>query len=78
MFKIYNDYFGDQEIEWPSGIFSNGYYIRNMEPGNLLTEIETLLKKSDLSSDMRKKLTDIQNMIDENDNNYLMIYPLKR
>ena len=77
-FKIYNDYFGDQEIEWPSGIFSNGYYIRNMEPGNLLTEIETLLKKSDLSSDMRKKLTDIQNMIDENDNNYLMIYPLKR
>ncbi len=49
-----------------------------MEPGNLLTEIETLLKKSDLSSDMRKKLTDIQNMIDENDNNYLMIYPLKR
>ena len=58
--------------------YVNGYYIRNMEPGNLLTEIETLLKKSDLSSDMRKKLTDIQNMIDENDNNYLMIYPLKR
>lgn len=77
-FKMYNDYFGDQEIGWPSGIFGNGYYIRNVEPGNLLTEIETLLKKDDLSVEMRKKLVDIQNQIDENDNNYLMIYPLKR
>ena len=77
-FTMYNDYFGDQNIEWPSSIFGRGYYLRNMEPGNLLTDIENLLKKSNLSEEMRKKLTDIQNSIDDNDNNYLMIFRLKR
>lgn len=77
-FKLYNDYFGDQEIGWPSSTFYGGYYTRNIEPGNLLTEIENLLKKPDLSDSMRKKLTDLQNSLDENDNNYLLIARMKR
>lgn len=27
-FKLYNDYFGNLEIDYPSYAFSNGYYIR--------------------------------------------------
>lgn len=76
-FKIYDDYFGNQEIGWASSIFGNGYFIRNLEPGNLLNDIENLLKKDDLSDDMRKKLTDLQNSIDDNDNNYLLIAKMK-
>lgn len=77
-FKMYNDYFGNQDIEWPSAAFSRGYFIRNVEPGNLLGTIENLLKKNDLSDDMRKKLTDLQGSMDDNDNNYVMIARLKR
>lgn len=77
-FKMYNDYFGDQEIDWPSSTFFNGYFVRNLEPGNLLSDIENLLKKEALSGEMKKKLTDLQHSINENDNNYLMIARLKK
>ena len=77
-FKMYNDYFGDQEIDWPSSTFFNGYFVRNLEPGNLLSDIENLLKKEALSGEMKKKLTDLQHSISENDNNYLMIARLKK
>lgn len=76
-FKLYNDYFGDVEIDYPSYAFSNGCYIRNIEPGNLLTDIENALKNQEISDDMRKKLADLQASIDENDNNYVMIAKLK-
>ena len=48
-FKLYNDYFGNLEIDYPSYAFSNGYYIRNIEPGNLMTDIENALKNQDIS-----------------------------
>ena len=77
-FTLYNDYFGNLEIDYPSYAFSNGYYIRNIEPGNLMTDIENALKNQDITAEMRKKLTDLQASIDENDNNYVMIAQLKR
>ena len=76
-FKLYNDYFGNLEIDYPSYAFSNGYYIRNIEPGNLMTDIENALKNKDITSEMRKKLTDLQNTIEDNDTNYVMIAKLK-
>ena len=77
-FTLYNDYFGDQEIGWQTYAFNNGYYSRNIEPGNLLTDIENLLKNQSLSDEMRKKLTDLQGTIGENDNNYVFIARLKQ
>ena len=65
------------EIGYPSYAFSNGYYIRNIEPGNLMTDIENALKNQDITDEMRKKLADLQASIDENDNNYVMIAKLK-
>ena len=77
-FTLYNDYFGNLEIGYPSSAFFNDYYIRNIEPGNLMTDIENALKNQDITAEMRKKLTDLQASIDENDNNYVMIAQLKR
>lgn len=77
-FKLYNDYFGDLEIGYPSSTFSKGYFIRSIEPGVLLGNIEKALKNPNLSNDMRKKLTDLQGTISEDDNNYIMIARLKR
>ena len=76
-FKMYNDYLGNIEIKKPHFAFNNGYYKVNIEPGNLLTEIETALKNPNLPDTMRKKLIDLQSSISENDNNYIMIAKLK-
>ena len=62
---------------YPSGLFRNGAYCQNIEPGNLLESIETALKDKTLSDAMRKRLTDLQAGIDENDNNYVLSYKLK-
>ena len=43
-----------------------------------MTDIENVLKNQDITSEMRKKLTDLQNTIDDNDNNYVMIAKLKK
>lgn len=77
-FKMYDDYFGDLPIFYPSGAFSKGYFMRNVEPGNLLEMIEKALKNPSLTEAMKKKLTDLQNSIDEDDNNYVMIARLKK
>ena len=77
-FKLYNDYFGNLDISRPDGIFNKGYFVRSIEPGNLLTDIENALKRQDLSEAMRKKLTDLESTIGENDNNYVMIAKLKK
>lgn len=77
-FKLYNDYLGNQDIKFPDAIFDKGYFARSIEPGNLLTDIEEALKRQDLSEAMRKNLTDLQNTIGDNDNNYVMIARLKK
>jgi hypothetical protein len=43
-----------------------------------MTDIENALKNKDITSEMRKKLTDLQNTIEDNDNNYVMIAKLKK
>lgn len=77
-FKMYNDYFGNLEIGYPSYTFSKGYFIRNMEPGVLLEEIGKALKNKDISEEMRTKLTELQGSISEEDNNYVFIARLKK
>lgn len=77
-FKLYNDYCGDMPISWPNYIFNKGSFARSIEPGNLLTDIENALKNQDIPDAMRKKLTDLQTSIDDNDNNYVMIAKLRK
>lgn len=76
-FKLYNDYFGNLEIGYPSYAFSNGYFIRNIEPGVLLADIEKALKNKDIPEEMRKELTELQGSMNEDDNNYVLIARLK-
>ncbi len=74
--RFVNDYLGDKEIgPWPN--FSHGYYIANMEPSQLLEDIEIALPKT---SDpvWKQKLTDLKAKLDENQNNYILLAKLKR
>lgn len=69
-YRLYNDFLGGLPLKWAA--FYNGYYFWNVDPGELadlltqhLDESKTLAEKD------RKKLTDLLDSIDENDNNYL-------
>ena len=76
-FKLQNDFLGDIEIEWPTHAFSNGYFVKNYDPGDLLEDLEKALLNDKLSSAMRQKLTQLKNSISERDNNYILYARLK-
>lgn len=73
--KFINDYLDNEEI-WPA--FSNGYYVRNVDPNNFKEQLENSLKKENLTPEMKTKLQDLKNSILENDNNYILVARLKK
>ncbi|WP_298650271.1 6-bladed beta-propeller [uncultured Proteiniphilum sp.] len=77
-YKLYNDFLGNLPIEgWP--LYQNGYYLWNVDPGELADLLTKHLDKSNtLTENDRKKLTDLLNSIDENDNNYLFYGKLRK
>jgi len=77
-YKLKNDFLGDLKIEWPTYTFSNGYYVKNYDPGDLLEDLEKALENRDLSANMRQKLTQLKNSISEKDNNYILFAKLKQ
>jgi hypothetical protein len=77
-FKLINDFLGDMMIEWPIYAFSNGYFIKNYDPGDLLDDLEKALLNEKLSNDMRQKMAKLKNSISEKDNNYILYAKLKK
>ena len=76
-YKLYNDFMGDIPISWAA--FGNGYYTWSIEPGDLIDLLTKQLEQNKkLTEKDRKKLTDLLNSIDENDNNYLFYGKLKK
>ena len=70
-FTLENDYLGGISIEWPSYQLSGDYYIYNIEPGRLSSELEKVLTNNKLTPEMKSKLTKLKDSISENDNNYI-------
>ncbi|WP_313382204.1 6-bladed beta-propeller [Proteiniphilum saccharofermentans] len=76
-YKLHNDFLGGIPINWPS--FHNGYYVWNVDPGELTEHLTQHMDKSKtLTENDRKKLTDLLGSIDENDNNYLFYGKLRQ
>ena len=77
-YKMHNDYLGDMPLEeWPQ--FHNGYYVRNIDPGELAEKLEKQLKaNTSMSEKERARLQKMLDEIDENDNNYVFIGKLKK
>jgi len=75
-YRLYNDFLGDIPMEWAS--FYNGYYFWNSDPKELKEILRQHLKsRSELSNNGHKKLIDLIDSIDENDNNYLFYGKIK-
>ena len=76
-YKIHNDYLGDIPLEWPT--FYNGYYVWNVDPGDLIDQLDAQLKNNtSLKEKARKRLQEIRNDIRESDNNYIFYAKLKK
>lgn len=74
---LYNDLLGDIPIEWPS--IENGYYVSNIDPISLRTNLQKALEDNqNMTSAMKNKLTKLKNAITDNDNNYIIYGKLKR
>lgn len=76
--ELFNDFLGNIKINFPTACFSNGYYVRCKEPVSILEDIEKALKENTLSKEMEKKLEALQRSINENDNSYVFLAPLKK
>lgn len=57
--------------------FDQGYGIANIHPSDFKEKLESALEKKNLSDEMRKKLTDLNNSITDDDNNIILVGKLK-
>lgn len=83
---LINDFLGDIEIPFrsfdgyypPYPNFRNGYFILNIDPGNLQTDLQKSLRTKKLSPEKEARLKEVLTSINENDNNYILLAPLKK
>lgn len=73
--NLKNDFFGDLPI---SPNFNKGWFIQNIEPGNLIEKIEAHLASGKCPDKDKKKLQELAASLHENDNNVLFIGKLKQ
>ncbi|MDL2265841.1 hypothetical protein LJC57_08195 [Parabacteroides sp. OttesenSCG-928-G07] len=74
--KFVNDFYGG--IELPLTTFNKGYFIHNVEPGELMDIIDKRLTESDCTEQDRELLTQLLSTLDENSNNLLFVGKLKQ
>ncbi|MDD4158719.1 MAG: 6-bladed beta-propeller [Proteiniphilum sp.] len=76
-YKLYNDFLGDLPVLWAS--FNHGYYVWNVDPGEMAEMLTQHLNENKMLSDKdRRKLTEMLDSIDVNDNNYLFFGKLRQ
>lgn len=81
-----NDFLGDENLPLtsfdgsfpPFPNFRSGYYILNMDPGELSDKLTTSLRSDRLTAEKRQKLTELIESIQPNDNNYIFLARLKQ
>ena len=77
-YSVYNDFLGGTSTYWLKHS-SGGYYVRNLSPQTLKSELQEALGKDNLTPSLRKKLSTLVESIDvDRDNNYLMLGRLLR
>lgn len=76
-YVLENDFFGGDRFE-NLFVLEEGYFSSCLDPGELTEKIEKALRSDRLSERMRKRLTEVQTGITENDNNYLLYAKLKQ
>jgi hypothetical protein len=76
-FTLENDYLGGLNVVRPLLLFSGDYFAYNVEPSNLLQQIEEALINIDITPERKSKLTKLKETINEDDNNYIFYSKMK-
>ena len=77
-FRLVNDFYGNLPISNPGYRFYRGYFIQNLEPGQLAEQIETHLASGKCPAQDKKKLEELATSLNENDNNVLFIGKIRK
>lgn len=77
-FRLINDFYGNLPVPSPAIRFYQGYFIHNIEPGQLAELIENHLSSGKCPSQDKKKLRELAASLNENDNNVLFFGKIKQ
>jgi hypothetical protein len=75
--RVVNDYYGNLEVPISVVTFRNGWFVYNLEPTQLIEQIEKRLAESNCSEQDKQQLNALLPTLDENANNVLFIGKLK-
>jgi len=75
--KMKNDFFGNLNVQNPLSMFYNGYYVYNIQPEQLIEEIEQRLTESSCTEKDRQILLKTLSNLKEDTNNVVFIGKLK-
>ena len=75
--KIVNDYFGNISIQASIVNFRNGYYVHNIQPEQLMDDIEQRLNENDCSENDKRILLNMLSSLKKNTNNLIFIGRIK-
>ena len=75
--EIVNDYYGGINVPVNVVTFRNGWFVYNVEPGQLSEAIEKRMKESSCTAQDKQKLKKLLSSIDEDGNNVVFIGKLK-
>ena len=78
--RIVNEYLGGWELDphFLSLRIRDGYFTHAMEPVELKELLEESLENKELTTDVRNRITELNNKLNNNDNNVIMIGKLKQ
>lgn len=72
------DELGGIPVEYPYDCFQDGRFLMNLDPGDLIDELEKVLAKPErFSKEESDRLTKLKNSISVDDNNYILVGKLK-
>ena len=75
--KVVNDYYGNMPAPASVVTFRNGYWVYNIQPEQLMEDIENRLTKSNCSENDKQSLNKLLSTLKENTNNVVFIGKLK-
>jgi hypothetical protein len=75
--KVVNDYYGNMPASANVVAFRNGYYVRNIQPEQLMEEIEKRLTERNCTENDKRILQKTLSTLKDDDNNVVFIGKLK-
>ena len=76
--NIVNDYYGNLPVNASPVTFRNGYFVYNIQPEQLMDDIEKRLSESDCTENDRLSLEKLRSTLEEDTNNVVFIGKLKQ